>query len=92
MIRAGSLAEYGLAPLPTREEAREEPVTVYGASLVAATHFVGALQSRLPFSVATARLALVYGPSQSIDYLVPLLITRCLAGKNSIVNRAGGSA
>ena len=76
-----------MAPLPYREEAREEPVTAYGASLVAATHFVGALQPRLPFTVATARLALVYGPSQSIDYLVPLLITRCLAGKDSIINR-----
>jgi nucleoside-diphosphate-sugar epimerase len=87
IIRTGSLAEYGLAPLPYREEAREAPVTVYGAGLVAATHYVGALQSRLPFSVATARLALVYGPSQSVDYLLPALITRCLAGEDSIVRR-----
>ena len=87
IIRTGSLAEYGLAPLPYREDAREAPVTVYGAGLVAATHFVGALQSRLPFCVATARLALVYGPSQSVDYLLPALITRCLAGEVSIVRR-----
>ena len=87
IIRTGSLAEYGLAPLPYREDAREAPVTVYGAGLVAATQYVGALQSRLPFSVATARLALVYGPSQSVDYLLPALITRCLAGEVSIVRR-----
>jgi nucleoside-diphosphate-sugar epimerase len=87
VIRAGSLAEYGLAPAPHREEAREEPVTVYAAGLVAAAHYVGALQSRLPFSVATARLALVYGPAQSTEYLLPSLITRCLAGQHSIVLR-----
>jgi UDP-glucose 4-epimerase len=87
IVRAGSLAEYGLSPVPYREEAREAPVTVYGAGLVAATHYVGALQSRLPFSVATARLALIYGPSQSTDYLLPSLITLCLAGENAVVRR-----
>ncbi|TIS55061.1 NAD(P)-dependent oxidoreductase [Mesorhizobium sp.] len=87
LIRAGSLAEYGLAPIPYQEEAREAPITVYSAGLVAATHYVAALQPRLPFPVATARLALVYGPSQSTDYLVPSLITRCLAGENSLVRR-----
>jgi nucleoside-diphosphate-sugar epimerase len=87
LIRAGSLAEYGLAPLPYREDAREAPVTAHGAGLVAATHYINALQSRLPFPVATARMALVYGPSQSIDYLLPALITRCLAGDDSIVWR-----
>src|SRR5262245_11001214 len=87
IVRAGSLAEYGLSPVPYREEAREAPVTVYGAGLVAATHFIGALQSRLSFSVATARLALIYGPSQSTDYLLPTLITRCLAGQEAVVRR-----
>ncbi|WP_159587194.1 NAD-dependent epimerase/dehydratase family protein [Chelativorans xinjiangense] len=87
VVRTGSLAEYGLAPRPYREDMREEPITVYGAGLVAATHLVGALQRRLPFLVATARLALVYGPAQSTEYFVPWLIQRCLAGARSIVRR-----
>nr|WP_274709287.1 NAD(P)-dependent oxidoreductase [Nitratireductor luteus] len=87
VVRTGSLAEYGLAPSPYREDMREQPITVYAASLVAATHLVGALQRRLPFPVATARLALVYGPTQSTEYFVPWLIQGCLAGARSIVRR-----
>ena len=85
LVRAGSLAEYGAAPSPYREDAREAPHTAYGAGLVAATHFCTALQRRLPFPIATARLALTYGPTQSTDYLLPLLIQRCLAGERTYV-------
>ncbi|MBP1886768.1 NAD-dependent epimerase/dehydratase family protein [Sinorhizobium mexicanum] len=84
-IRSGSLAEYGLAPAPYHETSRETPVTTYGAELAAATHLIGGLQTRLPFPVITARLALVYGPSQATDYLMPSLIRRCLTGEPSIV-------
>ncbi|MDK1374230.1 MULTISPECIES: NAD(P)-dependent oxidoreductase [unclassified Sinorhizobium] len=85
MIRTGSLAEYGAASAPFQEDMREIPVNAYGAELVAATHLLGALQRRLPFPVVTARLALVYGASQSTAYLLPWLITRCLAGEASMV-------
>ena len=87
VIRAGSLAEYGTAPLPYREDVREAPATVYGAGLVAATHYVSALRARLPFPVATARLALIYGAAQSADYLVPALVEKCLAGEVSTIRR-----
>lgn len=86
-IRTGSLAEYGSTAPPQREDARERPLDVYAATLVAGTHYVNALQFRLPFPVVTARLALTYGPSQSPDYLIPWLITRCLTGKRSIVRQ-----
>ncbi|MDK1493745.1 NAD(P)-dependent oxidoreductase [Sinorhizobium sp. 7-81] len=85
MIRTGSLAEYGSARAPFPEETREMPVNSYGAELVAATHLVGALQRRLPFPAITARLALVYGAWQSTAYLLPSLVTQCLAGEPSIV-------
>ncbi|WP_018185273.1 NAD-dependent epimerase/dehydratase family protein [Kaistia granuli] len=85
LVRAGSLAEYGAAPSPYREDVREAPFTAYGAGLVAATQICAALQPRLPFPVATARLALTYGPAQSTDYLLPLLIQRCLAGEQTLV-------
>jgi nucleoside-diphosphate-sugar epimerase len=87
VIRTGSLAEYGTAPPPHREQQREEPVTAYSAALVAATQLVAGIQARLPFPVTTARLALVFGPAQSRDYFVPLLISRCLAGQEAVVLR-----
>jgi nucleoside-diphosphate-sugar epimerase len=87
VVRTGSLAEYGTAAPPHREEQREEPVTAYSAALVAATHLAAAIQPRLRFPVTTARLALVYGPEQSADYFVPLLISKCLAGQQTVVQR-----
>jgi len=85
-VRAGSLAEYGTAPAPYREDRREAPLGVYGAGLVAATHLCAALQRRVPFQLVTARLALIYGPAQSTDYLLPLLIRRCLEGEETFVH------
>lgn len=87
IIRTGSIAEYGIAATPYDEDVREMPVTAYGAELAAATHLVGGLQRRLPFPVITARLALVYGPTQSTEFMVPLFIERCLAGQPCIVHQ-----
>lgn len=87
LVRAGSIAEYGTAPPPNHEDAREQPITAYGASLLAGTHYAAALQSRVRFRIATARLALVYGPRQSMDYFIPSLIDRCLRGFPSVVQR-----
>lgn len=89
IVRTGSIAEYGAAPVPYEEDSRELPVTAYGAELAAATHFIGGLQARLPFPVITARLALVYGPMQSTKFMIPLLIERCLAGQHCVVHNPG---
>ncbi|WP_201399879.1 NAD(P)-dependent oxidoreductase [Kaistia sp. 32K] len=85
LVRTGSLAEYGAAPSPYDEAVREAPLTAYAAGLVAATHFCAALGRRLTFPIVTARLALTYGPAQSTEYLLPLLIQRCLAGERIFV-------
>jgi UDP-glucose 4-epimerase len=37
LVRAGTIAEYGVAPVPFRETAREAPVNPYGASRAVAT-------------------------------------------------------
>ncbi|OCP10105.1 hypothetical protein BC374_15490 [Ensifer sp. LC13] len=89
IVRTGSLAEYGSAPTPYEEDSRELPVNAYGAELAAATHFIGGLQARLSFPVITARLALVYGPMQSTEFMIPLLIERCLAGQHCVVRNPG---
>ncbi len=80
-IRAASLAEYGSIEPPYRETAREKPVTAYGASMLAMTHIVSAVAASLPFSVAQARLALVYGPGQSTAFLVAHLIDSLSNGR-----------
>ncbi|MBD9652950.1 NAD(P)-dependent oxidoreductase [Ensifer sp. ENS09] len=85
IIRTGSLAEYGATSAPYEEDSREIPVNAYGAELTAATHFIGGLQARLPFPVITARLALVFGPRQSTEFMIPSFIERCLASQRCLV-------
>lgn len=85
-LRTGSLAEYGPGPAPHLETQREQPIDAYASALVAGTHYARMLQPRLAFHVVTARLALVYGPRQSEDFLIPSLIGRCLRGERSMVH------
>ncbi|TPW29001.1 NAD-dependent epimerase/dehydratase family protein [Pararhizobium mangrovi] len=87
IVRTGSLAEYGAAARPSIETDREAPVTPYGRRLMATTRYIDAVQPSLPFAVVAARLALVYGPGQSLDFFVPWLIEECLDGHRCIVRR-----
>jgi nucleoside-diphosphate-sugar epimerase len=77
-IRTGSLAEYGPGTTPARESQREQPLNAYAAALTAGSHYLDMLRPRLPFPAITARLALIYGPQQDGDFLVPQLIRKCL--------------
>ncbi|WP_426166626.1 NAD-dependent epimerase/dehydratase family protein [Sandarakinorhabdus sp. DWP1-3-1] len=87
LVRAGSLAEYGPGPAPFVESQREQPLTPYAAMLVAGTVNLAMLRPRLPFAAVTARLALVYGPGQSTQFLLPALIRNCLAGLPTFLDR-----
>jgi UDP-glucose 4-epimerase len=80
VIRTGGLAEYGTAPIPFHEEQREQPISSYGASQVAATYLGQALARQFGLAVTTIRPALVYGPAQSESFFIPALIRACLAG------------
>jgi nucleoside-diphosphate-sugar epimerase len=82
MVRVGGLEEYGRAPVPFVEGAREEPVSAYSAAQVAATHFCQTLQPQLRFQLATVRPALVYGPLQGKSFFIPQLIEACIEGKD----------
>jgi nucleoside-diphosphate-sugar epimerase len=85
LVRTGSLAEYGRGPTPSREGQREQPLADYATAMVAATHYAAALQPRLPFRVATARLGLTYGVGQGDSFFLPWIIQRCLEGRESLV-------
>lgn len=86
-VRAGTIAEYGDAPIPYAEARRAAPRSAYGWAALAATQAMAAMAGSLPFATVTARLALTYGPAQSDDFLVPALIRNCLRGKASVVQR-----
>jgi len=79
-IRAGGLEEYGTGATPYVETQREQPISPYSASQVAATHYCEMLQRETRIPLVTLRPALVYGPGQSTDFLIPSLITSCLHG------------
>lgn len=87
MVRAATIAEYGRAPVPFCEDSRDLPVNPYGASMAAGTQYLGMLASALPFPVASARLALVYGPGQSEQFFIPAAIRKCLAGEAVTLSR-----
>jgi nucleoside-diphosphate-sugar epimerase len=79
-VRAGGLEEYGTGATPYVETQREQPISPYSASQVAATHYCEMLQRETATPLITLRPALVYGPGQSTDFLIPSLITSCLRG------------
>ena len=79
-VRAGGLEEYGTGATPYVETQREQPISPYSASQVAATHYCEMLQRETRTPLITLRPALVYGPAQSTDFLIPSLITSCLRG------------
>jgi len=87
LVRAGSIAEYGDAPLPYEEAGPALPNSAYGATLSAGTTHVRAMAPCLPFPVATARLALTYGPGQSPDFLMAKLLTDLPRGLPVMVSR-----
>ena len=87
MVRASSLAEYGPVAAPYIETQQEAPQTAYAAALVAGTCYARMLAPRLPFALATGRLALLFGTGQSDRFFVPMLIGNCLAGRPTTLRR-----
>ena len=86
-IRAGTIAEYGAAPMPFRENQLPQPKTAYGAAMLAGTQLLHTLQPGLAFPVVTTRLALTYGAGQSETFLIPKLVSACLAGEPIRIER-----
>lgn len=81
-IQTGGLEEYGNGPTPYDENQRESPVSLYSANQVAATHFCQMLHRLAGFPVVILRPALIYGPYQTSDFLVPALIQHCFENRD----------
>ena len=86
-VRAASLSEYGTSPTASHEAAQETPENAYAAAMLAGTRYGTMLQPRLPFPLVSARLALVYGPRQSLTFLIPRMIESCLKMEKIVVSR-----
>ena len=81
VVNTGTGEEYGLNEAPFEESQREQPVSPYSATKVAATH-IGQMMYRVAgLPVVTVRPFLTYGPAQESNMLVPALIHAALTGQ-----------
>lgn len=90
VVFAGSSAVYGVpAELPCKESQRPDPISPYGASKLAAEHYVHALGRAHGVETAVLRYFNVYGPGQdpTAEYaaVVPRFVTAVLEGRRPIV-------
>ncbi len=91
LILAGSSAVYGVPQeLPCRESQRTDPTSPYGASKLAAEHYVHTLGRLHGVETTVLRYFNVYGPGQDpmAEYaaVVPRFITAVLDGTRPTIN------
>lgn len=80
-VQVGSSDEYGAAPSPQREEARECPIAPYSLGKLAAARLIDLLARTESFPGVAVRLFLVYGPGQDSKRFIPQVIQGCLSGQ-----------
>jgi nucleoside-diphosphate-sugar epimerase len=78
LVMAGSQMEYGLAPMPWKENQAAMPVNPYGASKLAAAELLRAAIRCRVLKGCVARLAIVFGPGQPATMIIPELICKGL--------------
>jgi nucleoside-diphosphate-sugar epimerase len=80
-VYASSSSIYGNAEaLPTREDARPEPVSPYGVTKLAAEHLCDLYRAAHSTPAASLRLFTVYGPRQRPDMAFSRLVRTALEG------------
>jgi UDP-glucose 4-epimerase len=94
VILAGSSAVYGIpASLPSREDASLVPQSPYGASKLAAEHYLHTLGEYHGVETVVLRYFNVFGPGQdpASEYaaVVPKFITAVLDGRHPTINGNG---
>jgi UDP-glucose 4-epimerase len=91
VVFAGSSAVYGVpAELPCVESQRPAPISPYGASKLAAEHYLHTLGTLHGVETTVLRYFNVYGPGQDPDAeyaaVVPRFIASVLAGERPTIN------
>ncbi len=87
--QTGTIAEYGGAPAPFREDGPMLPISDYGRSKLAATEWLKEFYHSKNFPVAILRLSLVYGPGQKLYSLIPRVIASCLKKQDFYIDASG---
>jgi nucleoside-diphosphate-sugar epimerase len=81
VIQMGSCEEYGEGPMPFAEAQRENPLTPYALSKVAATHACLCYHRLGWAQVVVLRPSVVYGPGETRPSFVRSVIDALLAGQ-----------
>lgn len=94
VVYAGSSSVYGVpTELPCRESQRAAPTSPYGASKLAAEHYVHTLGQLRGVETMVLRYFNVFGPGQdpSSEYsaVIPRFVTAALEGRAPIINGTG---
>ena len=82
VVTIGSAAEYGLQPLPFREEMKMRPVSKYGTSKAAATRMALEMHENNGFPVSVLRVFSAYGNGQPRHMFLPQVIEHALANRH----------
>lgn len=77
-VNTGTCDEYGDNPVPFNEKQRENPLSPYAASKVAASHYCQMIARTTGLPIITLRPFLTYGPYQTGEMLIPNVIDSCL--------------
>lgn len=80
-INIGSSDEYGHLGRLASEHQREQPISPYSLSKMAASHFLQMMHFSQSFPSITLRLFLTYGPGQNVDRFIPQIVLGCLSNK-----------
>ncbi len=81
-IQIGSSAEYGKINSPQKEASRCIPKLTYGKSKFLATNFLLKLNKKKKFPVVILRFYQVFGPKQSFNRLIPIVINSSFKNKS----------
>ena len=80
-IQIGSSLEYGKKKPPHFELTKCFPNAHYGKSKLRSTKYILKCNKKKPFPFVILRLYQIYGPNQSVNRLIPIIISSCLKNK-----------
>lgn len=80
-IQIGSCAEYGVSVSPQKEENNCKPKLIYAKTKLRATKYVQKFFKKKLINGIILRLYQVYGPHQSSNRFIPIIVKKCLMDK-----------
>lgn len=90
-IQIGSCAEYGTSISPHKENISCNPKMIYGKTKLKATRYVQKICKKKKFNGMILRLYQVYGPAQSSNRFIPIIINKCLMNDSYLCHDKGVS-